>query len=149
MSHLFKITFTRKQVTTDYLPGGSTREITTMIEETIGGLPGSTVANYRKVLGDQIVSVAPDDSYESGGNRSSRPSPGVTQAFGLGAAREGRAPSPERGTSIAQGHKPETSEVVRAQITGPAAGVVENEDDPFGMSYADIVNKMVEKGKVA
>ncbi|MBP2498395.1 hypothetical protein ABID82_005081 [Methylobacterium sp. PvP062] len=130
MSQYFKITYVRKQVITDYLPGGATREVTREIEETIGGLPGSTVANYRRVLGDQIRRVEAEAMEPSVAHKGRRPSAGDRQAFGLGTAPEGYAPSPERGTSI---------------HTGKVPAAAETENDPFGVSYADIVNAMVEK----
>lgn len=128
MSQYFKITYVRKQVITDYLPGGATREVTREIEETIGGLPGSTVANYRRVLGDQIRKVEAEAVEPSMAHKGRRPSPGARQAFGLGTAPEGYAETPERKTAIHTGKAP-----------APA------EDDPFGVSYAEVVNKMVEK----
>lgn len=133
MSQYFRITYTRKQVITDYLPGGATRETTREIEETIGGLPGSTVQNYRQVLGNQIVRVEAEAVEPTQMHKGKRPSAGVRQAFGLGAAPEGYAPSQERKTAIHPGKAP----------------VAETENDPFGVSYADVVNAMVEKEKAA
>lgn len=98
MSQYFKITYVRKQVTTDYLPGGSTRETVREIEETIGGLPGSTVANYRKVLGDQLKSVE--------------------QEFGSYSEQDRRRPSVERKGKRTTGQT----------ITGPAAAATEDDD---------------------
>lgn len=120
MSQYFKIVYVRKQVTTDYLPGGSTRETVREIEETMTGLPGSTVANYRKVLGDQLKSVEVDYSSE-------------------GSAERGKRPQVKTGERKVQSRK----------ISGPAAAAVEDAGNPYGMSYAGIVNKMVEKEKAA
>jgi hypothetical protein len=66
VSGYFKITYKRKQVITDFLAGSAVKETVNWITETIGGLPAMTVANYRKVLGDQIVSVEEDDSFNAG-----------------------------------------------------------------------------------
>ncbi|MCP1539999.1 hypothetical protein [Methylorubrum extorquens] len=65
MSGYFKITYRRKQVITDFLAGAAIKETTVWITETISGLPAMTVANYRKVLGDQIVSVEEDESFRT------------------------------------------------------------------------------------
>jgi hypothetical protein len=131
MSQYFKITYVRKQVITDYLPGGATREVTLEIEETIGGLPCSTVANYRRVLGDQIRKVEAEAIEPSVAHKGRRPSAGARQAFGLGAAPEGYAQGPELSTAVHHGPAPTA------------------ETDPFGISYAEVVNKMVEKEQAA
>lgn len=130
MGQYFKITYVRKQVVTDYLPGGATREITREIEETISGLPGSTVANYRRVLGDRIRKVEAEAIEPSVAHKGRRPSVGARQAFGLGAAPEGYAQGFEHKTAIHLGKAPTAAET---------------ENDPFSVSYADVVNAMVEK----
>lgn len=65
MAEFFKITYERKQVTTDFLNDRPLKEVTTYITETIGGLPATTVANYRKVLGDQFKTCEPDESFST------------------------------------------------------------------------------------
>jgi hypothetical protein len=120
VSQYFKITYVRKQVTTDYLPGGSTRETTKEITETIGGLPGSTVANYRKVLGTQLISVEPEFDTGSGFERTA----------------SHKTTRNSKSTN-------------RTVITGPAAAAVEDDDTAFTGSYAGILNRMVEKEKAA
>ena len=60
VAQYFKLTYKRKQIVTDYIGDQVMRETTNEITEVIGGLPAMTVANYRKVLGDQVVSVEPE-----------------------------------------------------------------------------------------
>jgi hypothetical protein len=122
VSQLYKITYVRKQVTTDYLHGAPIREVTTEITETIGGLPASTVANYRKVLGNQIISVE--------------------QEFGGGSGYEREA--------LKTGKvKRDGKRTTKAALSGPAAAVAEDDDAAFTGSYAGIINRMVEKEQAA